>query len=86
MIRVSGSRFLAALRIFLCFCTRVTRPNWSYKQEITFIQKKNNIEQSMTKILKLLFAEHDSRTSDKTGWIQDWIVLNISQENKFYLF
>lgn len=37
MMSVSGSRFLAARRIFLCFCTRVTRPNWSYKQQITHI-------------------------------------------------
>lgn len=44
------------------------------------------MEQSMTKILKRLFAEHDSDTSDKTGSVQHWIVLNIIQENKFYRF
>lgn len=31
MMSVSGSRVLPALRIFLCFCTRVTCPNCSYK-------------------------------------------------------
>lgn len=34
MISMSSSRLLAARRIFLCFCTRVTRPNWSYEHEI----------------------------------------------------
>lgn len=29
MMSMSASRFLAARKIFLCFCTRVTRPNWS---------------------------------------------------------